>query len=118
MFRHTGEPWIAYAGSDGETRSILAADRDHHSPIVHWMGFDECRNARFDMPRIVACVNACAGIPNRALRLDGLYDALGALAQTATFLAQNLEGEDERAQPWCRILTTTRRLLRRYGHRI
>jgi hypothetical protein len=67
MKNHTKEPWAFAEHSDGieETPAVIASPIGTIAEMRRDLrGIDECRaNAR----RIVACVNACAGIPNAAL---------------------------------------------------
>lgn len=65
MSGHTKEPWHVFSLS-----GTLEIKNEHGNAIIHWKGFDSSRaiedpedNAR----RIVACVNACAGIPTETL---------------------------------------------------
>lgn len=80
---HTKEPWFLFWGAD--LVAIYDKDPAIHKDakeIIHWAGFDSAtvkekaiENAR----RIVACVNACAGISNESLEagvLDGLAENL------------------------------------------
>jgi hypothetical protein len=62
--KHTAEPWRFYDWSDGSV-SIHDSHDDRIANMVD--DFDEA-NAR----RIVACVNACAGIPINMLAQVGL----------------------------------------------
>ena len=69
--KHTAEPWKVFSDIDTETISILDASKNHHSPVVHWMGFDDAKNNYAEdvknAQRIVSCVNALAGKNPEAL---------------------------------------------------
>ncbi len=68
MNKHTKEPWILRDGDDMECEKVITTkirDNTHVIPIVQietdWtgkVGIEQKENAR----RIIACVNACAGI--------------------------------------------------------
>ena len=68
---HMREPWIVYSDKNSEIITILDADKNHHSPVVHWMGFDDAKNNYGEdlknAKRIVSCVNALAGKNPEAL---------------------------------------------------
>jgi hypothetical protein len=53
--QHTPEPW-----HDGEAAGLVLGSNDEAVAIAH----------DHDRPRIVACVNACAGIPTEKLELE------------------------------------------------
>lgn len=67
--RHTREPWAR----DGDE---VWADNDcEHHPVAtahHGNGCRSEQEAIGNARRIVACVNACAGIPNEQLECDNL----------------------------------------------
>jgi hypothetical protein len=64
MNEHTKEPWrVEYMGSD--EADVIGADDT--SIICRSTGYMSDINAR----RIVACVNACAGIDTESLEADG-----------------------------------------------
>jgi len=72
MSKHTQEPWATSSGRiypAGEARSTVASvARD----IKDWTLFNE-----EDARRIVACVNACRGLPTDELEQKGLVAAVG-----------------------------------------
>ena len=74
--KHSPEPWVI-DDRDGRPYAINAG----REKVIVWGGI-ACRattgidNAR----RIVACVNACAGIPTEALEAGALAQALDAAA--------------------------------------
>lgn len=74
MSEHTKEPWSHF--NSGRTNAIYDGGRRE---IVAWMGFDRSDRSksehRANARRIVACVNACAGIPTARLEC-GAADVL------------------------------------------
>lgn len=83
MSKHTPEPWATeyrerhdgtfaqeIFDADGETIAILAW---HPVRLDGWTKTDREENAR----RIVACVNACRGLPTDELEQKGLISAVG-----------------------------------------
>lgn len=70
MSEHTKEPWSHF--NSGRTNAIYDGDRRE---IVAWMGFDRSDRSksehRANARRIVACVNACTGIPTKELEKTG-----------------------------------------------
>lgn len=82
--KHTKEPWKTYKGN---THEIFANDGD----VI--ASSEEChighREAEANAKRIVACVNACAGITNEALEA-------GVVACGVNSLRDNIpEGNDQ-----------------------
>jgi hypothetical protein len=68
--KHTPEPW---AFGDIEPHSIVTGKQQRivHRPIDRHDQF-----TRAELERIVACVNACAGVPNEQLRRMNLAGAI------------------------------------------
>ena len=77
MTKHTPEPWYcAYAEDGPDLMIITTSDRDATTPFPTVAiaeiecGFDDPvgLEQRLNSERIVACVNACTGIPTPALK--------------------------------------------------
>jgi hypothetical protein len=76
--KHSPEPWTDLAdGIDGPANSHPVVDVDTHSLVARAYG-DEVDEAEANARRIVACVNACAGIPTAALESGALAEAIRA----------------------------------------
>lgn len=73
--QHTPEPWALRDESQkGHGFSIYSPQSPYwSSEVAHYIG-------EKDAKRIIACVNACAGIPTEALENGALGDALKTLA--------------------------------------
>ncbi len=94
MTKHTQEPWVDQC--EGADYSVWhrgpqgAPHPDAEDPIAVHLSADDAR-------RIVACVNACAGIPTEALEevasRDGLEARLDALALCCSPKGGKLRGE-------------------------
>lgn len=69
---YTPEPW--YLFNTNNTTAIKEKDIVRGPEVVAWMGFDRSERTRKEhvanARRIVACVNACAGIPTETLEAD------------------------------------------------
>ena len=80
---HTREPWHLY--HENKVIEIHDGTSDAKSSIVFWTGFDagdkphkeKLANAR----RIVACINACAGIPTEQLETSHRNSAVTRLVE-------------------------------------
>jgi hypothetical protein len=90
--QHTPEPWKVYDGRGGYIYVGPAVPDDPVVAVCHDYLADSAANAR----RIVACVNACAGIPTEELdssihrlsHLSSLYEVRDTLCtQNAALLA-------------------------------
>ena len=77
MARHTPEPWRI------EGRYIMGLKVKAISEIPQY-GVREAWVDRANRRRIVACVNACAGLSNKALEAGMLKEALGAWMRRRT----------------------------------
>ena len=66
MIKHTPEPWAAYQDASGDV-FISSAETSFHIAEV---GSEDDETVIPDANRIVACVNACAGISNEMLSDD------------------------------------------------
>ena len=66
MSKHTQEPWRAFI--QGNTIALFDSEKRE---IISWVGFDSSHFPntinKANVRRIVACVNACAGIPTGEL---------------------------------------------------
>jgi hypothetical protein len=71
MSEHSKEPWSVY--SAGKTLSISIGKNPNGARpnVVDWTGFDSCdlplKTQKANAKRIVACVNACAGVSTEKL---------------------------------------------------
>jgi len=84
MSKHTQEPWKVCHWKD-DRRGFEIADRNQNR-----VGFDMTEaNAR----RIVACVNACRGLPTDELEQKGLVAAVGTQLLAADDRAEGQERE-------------------------
>lgn len=79
--KHTPEPWGLKTGADGKT--IVITGHDPEAPGDPWSVADMVPGASYrniedpvehNARRIVACVNACAGIHTEALELVGALE--------------------------------------------
>lgn len=77
--KHSPEPWRVVEPSPDEQVIIDSADGD----AVVWDGIE---SDPADLRRIVACVNALAGIPTEALEGGALEHALSVLRAAISFL--------------------------------
>ena len=84
MSQYTKEPWI-YSHHANGVPYVFAEHHNRQTIATAYGDFDEA-NAR----RIVACVNACAGIPNEALEAFNDWSKAG-VASCATYKAQRDE---------------------------
>ncbi len=96
MAEHSPEPWRSEYGNEegpddsfGEFYRILAADADTDFDEIVRVG-DEA-----DARRIVACVNACRGVPTEALETGIVLEAIYAFRSLAERLARRA-GRDPR----------------------
>lgn len=66
--QHSPEPWTVTSGVNNPGDAWVAV-RGHHGEIVIYdsMNLPELPRAMANIERIVACVNACAGIPTEDL---------------------------------------------------
>lgn len=70
---HTPEPWQAHQDASGDVFISSAATSLHIAEI----GSEDDDTAIPDARRIVACVNACRGLPTDELEQKGLVAAVG-----------------------------------------
>lgn len=73
MSKHTPEPWQAHQDASGDVFISSAATSFHIAEI----GSEDDDTAIPDARRIVACVNACRGLPTDELEQKGLVAAVG-----------------------------------------
>lgn len=92
--KHTAEPWHTIEGVDRQWRL-------HSETVSHLatMGNPGEANAR----RIVACVNACAGIPDEVLTAPD-YSIKAELDTLDEQIARRLNAEEERNRLYARLL--------------
>ncbi|MGU5671202.1 hypothetical protein ACV1CZ_10755 [Aeromonas caviae] len=77
MSKHTPEPWVIWNGGDG---IMMYGAREPKRGGVALMCSNELvsgRTAIANARRIVACVNACRGLPTDELEQKGLVAAVG-----------------------------------------
>lgn len=77
MSKHTPEPWVIWNGGDG---IMMYGAREPKRGGVALMCCNELvsgRTAIANSRRIVACVNACRGLPTDELEQKGLVAAVG-----------------------------------------
>lgn len=77
MSGHTKEPWSLF-GVDQHIMGISYADAISRG-VSHAQWSHNCSPE--DARRIVACVNACAGVPNEVLEKFTVIDAITGFAQ-------------------------------------
>lgn len=65
--KHTAEPWQVGRGSRIEAGGYIVADMTHRPVFSGALAPKPRPSAEADARRIVACVNACAGISTEAL---------------------------------------------------
>ena len=94
QIKHAAEPWRTIEGVDRQWRL-------HSETVYHLatMGNPGEANAR----RIVACVNACAGIPDEVLTAPD-YSIKAELDTLDEQIAWRLNAEDERNRLYARLL--------------
>ncbi|WP_328222342.1 hypothetical protein [Aeromonas caviae] len=73
MSKHTPEPWQAHQDASGDV-FISSAETSLH---IAEIGSEDDDTAIPDARRIVACVNACRGLPTDELEQKGLVAAVG-----------------------------------------
>lgn len=88
MANHTPEPWTVCPAGDGENDSDVAEIHDGFGRTATVYG-DEGQDVA-NAARIVACVNACVGIPTEALQRGALGEVTRALIDAAVML-ENIE---------------------------
>jgi len=80
---HTREPWHLY--HENKVIEIHDGTSDAKSSIVFWTGFDagdkSYEEKLANAHRIVACVNACAGIPTEQLETSHRNSAVTRLVE-------------------------------------
>lgn len=104
--KHTAEPWWIRKAPDGEDCFITAAKegRMAYGPEImgdDYTGYGDAERKQADAHRIVACVNACAGIPDEVLDAPGysIKDELDSLdAQITGRMKAERERDRFRAQ--------------------
>ncbi|WP_071912756.1 hypothetical protein [Aeromonas sp. SCS5] len=77
MGKHTPEPWAVHQDASGDVFISSAVTSFHIAEV----GSEDDETVFADASRIVACVNACAGLPQEAL--DGGWSATGISAYAA-----------------------------------
>jgi hypothetical protein len=84
---HTKEPWMAWR--DGSDRNLVGPSTNYTvAQCFHTPEVDSCEaNAR----RIVACVNACAGMPTDVLEDKSILKASAEIMQQRDELLSALE---------------------------
>lgn len=98
MADHTQEPWLVTGPQKGKiggyevVSTVPGTNRYDTHPLVAMMQHSPDRQhvAEADARRIVACVNACAGIPTEALEA-GAIAALVLEARDASVMFDNIE---------------------------
>lgn len=91
---HTAEPWKAVKGVDRRWRI-------HSEKVLYIVKVNEPGEA--DAIRIVACVNACAGIPTAVLTAPG-YSIKAELDTLDEQIARRINAEEERNRLYARLL--------------
>lgn len=99
--KHTPEPWTLESGINhikvwGErqkTGAVLIAEVRNESPKSSTFGMEQIANA----DRIVACVNACAGISTEALENGAIKAIIAAFEKTQIALVQILNDPENPA---------------------
>lgn len=95
MSKHTPEPWVIWNGGDG---IMMYGAREPKRGGVALMCCNELvsgRTAIANARRIVACVNACAGLPTEQLEsspLGGVLNGVAGLIAQRDELLAALEG--------------------------
>lgn len=70
---HTKEPWYAIQNPEWENADYRISNKENDN----WAAFGQIAYANeANAKRIVACVNACAGITNEALEAGVVHSAL------------------------------------------
>ncbi len=88
MSEHTKEPWDWYETSDKEHVVIRSATEQWLVDI----GGDWPEPARSNARRIVACVNACAGLSTEALESGTLGELIKSATKLARYCAEESPG--------------------------
>ncbi len=83
MPEHSPEPWVVVRraanpeGSPPSVESLYVKDSGDIAILNQWYALPKNLDAcEIDADRIVACVNACAGISTEALSLNAPFDAI------------------------------------------
>lgn len=80
MSKHTSEPWAIWNSGDG----IIAAEEKSFSrggiALITCNSQVDGRAAKANARRIVACVNACAGLPTKQLEVSPIGGVLNGVA--------------------------------------
>lgn len=92
MSKHTPEPWQAHQDASGDVFISSAATSFHIAEI----GSEDDDTAIPDARRIVACVNACRGLPTDELEQKGLVAAVGTQLIEADRQCDELRQERQR----------------------
>lgn len=84
MSEHTPEPWDACDGKNPGSTLIYSVAARHFPALLHIQPSpnSSVEQMHIDIRRILACVNACAGIPTAALEksaVRSIIDAASAL---------------------------------------
>ncbi|SIR65779.1 hypothetical protein SAMN05880558_12419 [Aeromonas sp. RU39B] len=71
--KHTSEPWGVYQDASGDV-FVSSAETSFH---IAEIGTEDEESVIADARRIVACVNACRGLPTDELEQKGIISAVG-----------------------------------------
>ena len=99
MIKHTKEPWFHHAASGSQHCAggyINASESRSDHAIAHICGSGfKCGEYQANARRIVACVNACAGLPTEQLEsspIGGVLNGVAGLIAHRDDLLAALEG--------------------------
>lgn len=96
--QHTAGTWLLRSSVD--TNETLVWN-DNRCPIakIPWDGFTENNETEANAARIVACVNACAGLADPAADLATLREALRVIAEMADEQREHFNEVWDRVDP-------------------
>lgn len=99
MSKHTPEPWEYSCGAIFQERGSVSIARTHGAELFQGAMTDRdaiSERIKEDARRIVACVNACRGLPTDELEQKGLIAAVGSdLLELDGQLAEIKQQRDE-----------------------
>jgi hypothetical protein len=87
--KHTAEPWSHYVTGTGVSHVLSEPYDGGHKYMGQVIATESCNpKAKHDHARIVACVNACAGIENPAEALEQARSIRRAIWELAPLMEQ------------------------------
>lgn len=93
---HTPEPWVAGTGEYNGVGHYMAVNNDESKAVALTgiIGKEDAEKSKANARRIVACVNACEGLPNELLEGPD-YNIKAELDTLDDQIAGRLKAEEE-----------------------